>query len=186
MTQYKALLSASSLPPHKEDRTHYVLVTEIDTLLEREMTGRIDTGVAYGGDTQTEQAKEAAQEKLATLGWTVTGAWELSGDTWYIDVTGGPREEDEEDEEEAPEVTSAHVRELLRALNRESVLFVNDEGELEVWSGALVSHHQIVAHQHQIQDDLGGPDHPDGPSSVGDILDLLPGLQAKADEITGH
>lgn len=80
-------------------------------------------------------------------------------------------------------VTTGHLRELLESPGERPVLYVNDDGALEVWVEAYVPTRQIAARRAEIVDDLGGPDHPDGPPSEGDLEELIPGIQATVDEI---
>lgn len=80
-------------------------------------------------------------------------------------------------------VTTGHLRELLASPGERPVLYVNDEGSLEVWVEAYVPTRQIAARRSELVDDLGGPDHPDGPPTEGDLEELIPGIQATVDEI---
>ena len=83
---------------------------------------------------------------------------------------------------DTPEVTVAHVRELLTDHRDAPVLYVNEERELEVWVEAYVNHHQIVARRHEVSDVLLPPGA--DPLTDEDIKEYLPGLQDEVDRIT--
>lgn len=78
-------------------------------------------------------------------------------------------------------VTAADVRKLLESGAEQPVLYVNVEdgpAHVDVWAGAYVAHHLVIASREEITDQLGG----DSPSDS-DISDILGGLQETADGI---
>ncbi|WP_435108080.1 hypothetical protein [Nocardiopsis synnemataformans] len=80
-----------------------------------------------------------------------------------------------------PKVTVAHVRELLNDHRDDPVLYVNEEGELDVWVEAHVDHHQVVVRQHEAEEVLLPTGA--GPLTDDDIDGYLPILQVEVDRI---
>lgn len=80
-------------------------------------------------------------------------------------------------------VTTGHLRDLLTSEGERPVLYIDENGNLDVWVEAYVPTRQVAARRSELVDDLGGPDHPDGPPSEGDLEELIPGIQATVDEI---
>ncbi|MEU0237744.1 hypothetical protein ABZ234_08635 [Nocardiopsis sp. NPDC006198] len=80
-------------------------------------------------------------------------------------------------------VTVADVRNLLADDRDDPVLYVTEEGELDVWVEAYVPDHQRVARRHEVQDVLlpKGAD----PLTEEDIRGYLPGLQREVDQVVG-
>lgn len=103
-----------------------------------------------------------------------------SGD--HEDYSGNIWPTFDEEYEDMLTITTADLRALLDGPSEKPVLYVardEETGEavsLEVWAEALVDHADIVAHRHELEDALGGPDHPDGVTE--DALEnLLEGYQ---------
>ncbi|MFI0967124.1 hypothetical protein ACH4S8_37920 [Streptomyces sp. NPDC021080] len=90
----------------------------------------------------------------------------LHGDHEDIDGNAWPSYEGEFDE--MLTLTTDDLRQLLASQALEPVLYIvrdEDTGEairVEVGPQAYAPHDDIVGHRHELVDDLGGPDHPDG------------------------
>lgn len=85
---------------------------------------------------------------------------------------------------DAPEITTAHILNLLASSYDDAVLYVNNEdGEptLEIWTEAYVPHHQVVLNKvdtRDVLDPLG-----EDTLTADDIEHMLPGYQDEVDNI---